>query len=58
VAFSGTSPEGRATVAVALAHGRFLVSMVLGGPPGQYDYRTMLAELARQQLVKLPRISI
>jgi hypothetical protein len=51
---AGTSPEGRTAVAVAVAHGRFLVSIVGGGTPGAYGYEAIVQQLTRDQLARLP----
>lgn len=52
---TGTSPEGRAVAATAIARGRFFVVMDVGGPPKLRDYAALLAKLATKEIRNLRR---
>jgi hypothetical protein len=54
---AGTSPEGRTTLGVAFAHGRFLVGVLVGGSPGGHSYPALLDDVAHAQLVRLPNVT-
>ncbi len=50
----GPVPEGRSSVSTMYPLGRFLVIVIVVGPPGVYDYDSLLDEFARIQRARLP----
>ena len=50
VSQEGTSTEGRSVVAIAFAHGRFAVSVLVGGTKAGMGYHDLAVGLAERQL--------